>query len=444
MELTRIQDKALAKLGIKELNAMQKAAVTHCRRSDSMVLLSPTGTGKTLAFLLPLLERLVLNEKCVQALVVLPTRELAKQVFEVWRSMGTPFHIAALYGGRPLEQEIASLGGASPAVIVGTPGRLLDHLGRASFAVDKCRLLVIDEFDKCLEMGFRDEMSKLVDALPCAASRFLLSATDADEIPQFAGATDVEKLDFRGGGEQPAVRTRFYTLTTTPDRRLESLASLLCSFGGEPAIVFCNFRETVDEVQSYLKRKDMHSIAYHGALEQKERELSLYRFTAGCSNILVSTDLAARGLDIKDVRHIVHYQRALSAEIFTHRNGRTARWEAGGNVYLIAFENKPLPDFIPDGLEEYTLPKRIVPPPAPEWTVLYVGKGKRDKISRGDLAGFFIKSGGLKPDEVGTITVFDNYSFVAVRLNRMRAALKAVEGKKIKGIKTVVQPLRMR
>ena len=441
--LNRLQQIALGKLGISSLNTMQTTAVEHCRNNSSMVLLSPTGTGKTLAFLLPLLERLKLDEKGVQAVVVLPTRELAKQVFEVWRSMATPFHIAAFYGGRPLEQEIASLGGASPAVIVGTPGRLLDHLGRASFAVDKCALLVIDEFDKCLEMGFRDEMSKLIEALPNASSRFLLSATDAEEIPLFAGADSVVKLDFRTS-ELPALRTGFYTVTTTPDKRLDTLVSLLCSLGGEPAIVFCNFRETVDEVQVYLKKSALHSIGYHGAMEQKERELSLYRFTAGCSNILVSTDLAARGLDIKDVRHIVHYQRALSAEIFTHRNGRTARWEAGGNVYLIAFENKALPDYVPDGLEEYALPKRLVLPAAPEWTVLYVGKGKRDKISRGDLAGFFIKKGGLRPDEVGTITVFDKFSYVAVKLNRMRAVLKAVEGEKIKGVKTIVQPLRSR
>ena len=275
--LNRIQQIALGKLNITSLNAMQDAAVGYCRKNSSMVLLSPTGTGKTLAFLLPLLERLKPGEKGVQALVVLPTRELAKQVFEVWRSMATPFHMAAFYGGRPLEQEVASLGGASPTVIVGTPGRLLDHLGRSSFAVDKCTLLVIDEFDKCLEMGFRDEMSKLVDALPNVASRFLLSATDADEIPMFAGAADVEKLDFRAGGEQPAVRTSFYTVTTTPDKRLAALFSLLCSFSGEPSIVFCNFRETVDEVQSYLKKAGLHSIGYHGAMEQKERELSLYR-----------------------------------------------------------------------------------------------------------------------------------------------------------------------
>ena len=442
--LTTFQQDALRKLNIDTLNTMQMAALAHCRANSSMVLLSPTGTGKTLAFLLPLLERLDQRRSGVQAVIILPSRELARQVFEVWRAMATPFQMTALYGGRPLEQEVASLGGASTSVIVGTPGRLLDHLNRSSFAVDKCTHLLIDEFDKCLEMGFRDEMSKLIDKLPAVTSRFLLSATDADEIPQFAGTADVEKLDYRGGGEQPAVRTSFYTITTTPDKRLEKLFSLLCSFGGEPAIVFCNFRETVDEVYRYLTKNSLHCVAYNGAMEQKARELALYRFTSGCSNILVSTDLAARGLDIKDVKHVVHYQRALSADIFTHRNGRTARWEADGSVYMIAFENKELPDFVPDGLEEYNLPKRNTLPPAPEWTVLYVGKGKRDKLSRGDLAGFFIKKGGLKPDEVGTILVFQDYSYVAVKLNRMRGVLKKVEGEKIKGVKTIIMPARGR
>ena len=444
VNLNEMQRNALGRLNIERLNDMQSAALEHCRGNSSMVLLAPTGTGKTLAFLLPLLERLDVSCKGVQAMIVLPSRELAKQVFEVWRAMSTPFHMTALYGGRPLEQETASLSGASTAVIVGTPGRLLDHLNRSSFTIDKCTHLVIDEFDKCLEMGFQDEMSKLIDKLPAVKSRFLISATDAAEIPQFAGVTDIVKLDYRKGSEQPVVRTSFYTITTTPDKRLEKLFSLLCSFGGEPAIVFCNFRETVDEVYRYLTKASLHCVAYNGAMEQKQRELALYRFTSGCSNILVSTDLAARGLDIKDVRHVVHYQRALSADIFTHRNGRTARWEADGAVYMMTFENKELPDFVPAELEEYTLPRRNTLPSAPEWVALYVGKGKRDKLSRGDLAGFFMKKGGLRPDEVGTILVFDNYAYVAVKLKQMRALLKKVEGEKIKGVKTLIMPARIK
>lgn len=444
IQLKRLQQNALRKLNIEALNAMQTAAVEHCRENRSMVLLSPTGTGKTLAFLLPLLERLDASCHGVQALIVLPSRELARQVFEVWRAMATPFQMTALYGGRPLEQEVASLGGASASVIVGTPGRLLDHLNRGSFAVERCSLLVIDEFDKCLEMGFQDEMSKLVEKLPAVESRFLLSATDAAEIPQFAGAGNIEKLDYRSSGEQPKVRTSFFTVTTTPDKRLEKLFSLLCAFEGEPAIVFCNFRETVEEVYKYLAKLSVPCIAYHGAMEQKSRELALYRFTSGCSNILVCTDLAARGLDIKDVKHVVHYQRALSADIFTHRNGRTARWEADGSVYMMAFENKELPDFVPEELAEFELPKRNTLPPAPEWTLLYIGKGKRDKLSRGDLAGFFIKKGGLKPGDVGTILVFQDYSYVAVKLKQVRAVLKAVANEKIKGVKTVIQVARQR
>ncbi len=443
-ELNDIQRNALHKLNIVGLNTMQQAAIGYCRNNESMVLLSPTGTGKTLAFLLPLLERLDVMCNSVQAIIVLPSRELARQVYEVWRAMATPFQMTALYGGRPLEQEIASLGGSSTSVIVGTPGRLLDHLNHSSFAVDKCTHLIIDEFDKCLEMGFRDEMSGLIEKLPGLTSRFLLSATDAEEIPQFAGAVDIEKLDYRAAGGQPAVRTSFYTITTTPEKRLEKLFSLLCSFNGEPAIVFCNFRESVDEVCSYLTKASLNCVAYNGAMEQKARELALFRFKCGNSNILVSTDLAARGLDIKDVKHVVHYQRALSADIFTHRNGRTARWEAEGSVYMITFENKELPDFVPDDLAEYQLPKRDILPPSPQWVILYVGKGKRDKLSRGDLAGFFMKKGGLASDELGTILVFQDYSYVAVKLNRMRAVLKAVDGEKIKGIKTIVQPLRAR
>ncbi len=439
------QERALANLKIKEVNTMQWQAVMHCRGNGherDMILLSPTGTGKTLAYLLPLLDRLDADVKKVQAVIIVPSRELAKQVSEVWRAMKVAWQMVALYGGRPLEQEAAMFAGASPSVVVGTPGRLIDHLERGTFGVDKCSLLVIDEFDKCLEMGFREEMERLLALLPAVKVRYLLSATDAEEIPNFAGADYGEPLDFREQEVQPSSRTAFYTISTTPDERLPKLLRLLCSFNGEPAIVFCNFRESVDEVRSFLAKNGVRCAAYHGALEQKERELALYRFSSSCVNVLVSTDLAARGLDIKDVRHVVHYQRALSADVFTHRNGRTARWEADGAVYMFSFEGKELPDFVPSTLEEFELPKKTVLPQQAQWAALYVGKGKRDKISRGDLAGFFMKKGALRPDEVGSIVVFDRYSYVAVKMNRMREVLKVVCGEKIKGIKTIIEPVR--
>ena len=344
---------ALRKQNIDALNSMQQAALEHCRDNNNMVLLSPTGTGKTLAYLLPLLMRLDASLKCVQALIIVPSRELARQVAQVWQSMDTPFRMTALYGGRPIVEEVAQLKHNSSTLIVGTPGRLIDHLKQANFLASDCHHLIIDEFDKCLEMGFHDEMQQLLELLPDVRSRFLLSATESEAIPQFAGADDAQRLDFRTLDEQPSLRTRFYTVTTTPEDRLQALFKLLCSLNGESAIVFCNFRETVEEVRSYLAKNRLIVSAYHGALEQKERELALYRFSSGCSNILVSTDLAARGLDIKEVQHVIHFQRPMTADIYTHRNGRTARWDAEGAVYMLSYHNHPLPDFVTEDIKEY-------------------------------------------------------------------------------------------
>lgn len=440
--MTDILSSALRKMGVEALNGMQRAALEHCSCCNSMVLLSPTGTGKTLAYLLPLLQRLEAASNALQALIVVPSRELAQQVAGVWRTMETPYRMAALYGGRPVAEEAAVLRNVLPAAVVGTPGRLIDHLKQGSLLADACRVLVIDEFDKCLEMGFCDEMQQLLELLPGVDSRFLLSATDCDEIPRFAGADGAERLDFRARDEQPSARTAFYTVITTPEDRLQALFGLLCSLKGEPAIVFCNFRETVEEVRSYLAKGRLIVSAYHGALEQKERELALYRFSSGCSNILVSTDLAARGLDIKDVRHVIHFQRPMTAEIFTHRNGRTARWDAEGAVYIISYHNHPLPEFVPEEIKEYRIKGKYPLPPAPDWTALYIGKGKRDKISRGDLAGFFMKKGGLAPQNVGAILVFDRYAYVAVQYRGIGELLRRLEGEKIKGIKTKIEIVR--
>ena len=440
-ELLNLQQ-VLQKLNIESLNSMQAAAVEHCVKNNSMVLLSPTGTGKTLAYLLPLLQRLNIGSSSVEAVIVVPTRELARQVAQVWRSMDTGCRMTALYGGRPVIEEAALLQNTSANVIVGTPGRLIDHLKQGNFLVDECRLLVIDEFDKCLEMGFQEEMQQLLELLPNVDSRFLLSATDCEEIPAFAAADGAGRLDFRADNEQPSQRTQFYKITTTPDDRLQVLFNLLCAIGSEPAIVFCNFRETVEEVRSYLAKGKLIVSAYHGALEQKDRELALYRFSSGCSNILVSTDLAARGLDIKDVRHVIHFQRPMSADIFTHRNGRTARWDAEGAVYMISYHDHPLPDFVPEEIQEYRLRAKYPLPALPDRMALYIGKGKRDKISRGDIAGFFMKKGGLRPEEIGTIAVFDRYSYVAVQRIKGRSLPGLLSGEKIKGVKTVIEPVR--
>lgn len=434
---------SLDAVGVENLNEMQLHTLDAIRGGGDVVVLSPTGTGKTLAYLLPLSEILNEDSCSVQAVVVLPTRELARQVAEVWKTMNSGFQALCLHGGRSVNEEIASMKGNTPAIVIATPGRLNDHLSRRTFSAGNIKILIFDEFDKSLELGFKDEMEKLLSQMPASVRRFLLSATDSEELSRFVTSKKIAKLDFTDAVEKPQERTAFYIVRTTQKQRLDALSSLLCLLRGESAIVFCNFREMVDEVGSFLKKKGISVIVYHGGLEQKQRELALYKFKSGCSAVLVCTDLAARGLDIPDVKHVVHYQRPVNQEGFIHRNGRTARWSAEGSVYIFHIEGGSLPEYISqEEIPYFNLSQSVPMPVAPQWQVIYIGKGKRDKLSRGDIAGFFIKKGGAKPDDLGTIVVYDRYSYIAVRKSRIKSLLSAVANEKIKGMKTIIETIK--
>ncbi len=442
IEITSRQRQSLGAVGIEQLNDMQLQTLAAFRGGGDIVVLSPTGTGKTLGYLLPLLEMLHEDISSVQAVVVLPTRELARQVADVWKMMATGFKAFCLHGGRSVNEEIASMKGAVPAIIIATPGRLNDHLSRGTFSVADAKVLVFDEFDKSLELGFKEEMETLLSHMPASVRRFLLSATDSEELSRFVSSPIFTKLDFTDIVEKPQERTAFYLVQTTQKERLDALASLLCLMRGESAIVFCNFREMVDEVGSFLKKKEISVIVYHGGLEQKQRELALYKFKSGCSPVLVCTDLAARGLDIPDVKHVVHYQRPVNEESFIHRNGRTARWSAEGTVYIFHIDGGRLPEYVSPDTPYFNLAQPIPMPVAPFWQVVYIGKGKRDKLSRGDIAGFFMKKGGAKSDDLGTIVVYDRYSYIAVRRGRVKSLLAAVANEKIKGMKTIIEVIK--
>ena len=442
IDVTSRQGASLAAVGVERLNDMQLRTLDAFRGGGDVVVLSPTGTGKTLAYLLPLLEVLCEDVCSVQAVVVLPTRELARQVADVWKLMAAGFRAVCLHGGRSVNEEIVSMRGAVPAVVIATPGRLNDHLSRGTFSVKDAKVLVFDEFDKSLELGFRDEMEALLSRMPSSVRRFLLSATDSDELSRFVASSDFAKLDFTDVVDKPQERTAFYLVRTTQKERLDVLASLLCLLRGESAIVFCNFREMVDEVGSFLKKRGIAVVVYHGGLEQKQRELALYKFKSGCSTVLVCTALAARGLDIPDVKHVIHYQRPVNEESFIHRNGRTARWSAEGAVYVFYIEGGALPDYVSEDTPSFNLSQSVSMPTAPFWQVVYVGKGKRDKLSRGDIAGFFMKKGGAKSADLGTIVVYDRYSYVAVRRGMVKPLLAAVVNEKIKGMKTIIEVIK--
>lgn len=432
----------LDNLKIEQLNPMQEAVGRVYESCRSLIVLSPTGSGKTLAFLLPLVQGLSASTEAVQAIVLVPSRELALQIEGVFKAMNTGFKVMSCYGGRPAMDEHRTMKSLKPAVIVGTPGRMNDHLHKGNFGVEQIRTLVIDEFDKCLEFGFQEEMAEVVGQLPALKKRVLLSATDAEEIPQFTGVAEgeagVEKLDFLTEGGVSSRLTLQQVLSPQKDK-LETLYRLLCAVAHRPTLVFVNYRESVDRVAGYLQSKKFPCEAFHGGMEQPDRERALYKFRNGSSPVLVSTDLAARGLDIPGVENIVHYHLPVNEEAFTHRNGRTARWEATGSSFLLLHAEESLPAYIPQDIPVFNLPEGTPKPVKARWTTLYIGKGKKDKLNKIDIVGFLYKKGGLSREDVGQVDVKDHYAFVAVRRSKCKQLLALVQGEKIKGMKTLIE-----
>ena len=437
--------KILTKLRITELNEMQQHAAEAITGTDGdVVLLSPTGTGKTLAYLLPLVQLVDASRDSVQALVITPGRELALQSQQVLQSMGSGIRSTACYGGRAAMDEHRVIKDVRPQIVFGTPGRLNDHLDKENISRYDIRYLIIDEFDKCLEMGFQAEMQKLIKSLPGLQRRILLSATNAEQIPQFVNMSKKGTLiDFLPEEEQTSERVTLYEVHSPQKDKLETLKQLLLSFGDESSIVFLNYRESVERVNSYLVEQGFTTSCFHGGLEQRQREDQLYRFSNGSANVLVATDLASRGLDIPNIQNIIHYHLPESQEGYIHRVGRTARWDATGRSFFILNSTEHIPDYVEGDVVEYTATESLYTIPAlPRMATLYIGKGKKDKISKGDIVGFLCKNGGLKADEIGRIDVKDRYAYVAIRREKVKQTLHLVQGQKIKGIKTIVEEVR--
>lgn len=435
-------DKILDKLGI-QLNPMQEEtmhAVLHGNKD--VVVLSPTGSGKTLAYLMPLVQLIDPKVDEPQLVVVTPGRELALQSTEVLKSMGTGLRTMACYGGRAAMDEHRVMNKVLPQVIFGTPGRLTDHLDKGNFSAEHVKYLVIDEFDKCLEMGFQDEMGRLIASLPYLERHFLLSATEAEEIPRFVHMGRVETIDYRMDEEQVPERIRIYQVKSPQKDKLETLAQLLLSLGDESSIVFLNYRDSVERTNEFLRSQGFATSAFHGGLEQHEREDALYKFSNGSANIFVSTDLGARGLDIPDIDNIIHYHLPECEDSYIHRVGRTARWEATGKAFFLLGPSEDIPSYVDAEVEDYEIPSDLPDPAKPRMATIYIGKGKKDKISKGDIVGYLCKIGQLQSSEIGKIDVKDRYAYVAVSRTKLKQVLKLTAGQKIKGIKTVIEEVR--
>ena len=435
--------RALAAMNIEQLNPMQESAIDAWSEGRDLVLLSPTGSGKTLAYLLPVLGRLQAGVEGVQAVVLVPSRELALQTEQVFKSMNTPFKAVSCYGGRPAMDEHCTLKGVCPSVVIATPGRMNDHLGKGNIDASTVRTLVIDEFDKSLELGFHDEMESVISRLPALRRRFLLSATDAEDIPRFAGLEqEAIRLDFLSEEEQIPSRIRLHVVHSPEKDKLKALGDLLCTLGDKSSLVFVNYREAVERVGKYLQSAGISCGMFHGGMEQPDRERALYRFCNGSCHVFVCTDLAARGLDIPDIDNVIHYHLPANEDGYIHRNGRTARWEAEGDAFLLIHAEESVPEYVRDTPEEFLLPANSPKPKPARWATIYIGKGKKDKLSKGDIMGFLSKKGGLNRDDVGRIDVKDHYAFVAIVRKKLSQTLNLVRGEKIKGMKTLFEEAR--
>ena len=427
-------------------------------KNENLVILSPTGTGKTLAYLMPVTQKLEETSDDLQAIVVVPGRELALQSATVLKNMGAGLRACACYGGRPTMDEHRVLRQVKPQIVFGTPGRLNDHIDKGNIVTDQIRFIIIDEFDKCLEMGFQNEMVALMQKLPIGARRIFLSATDSEEdsnklaskteqrrgeLPRELSYKGFSRIDYREKTEAVSDRIKTFSVQSPSKDKLETLERLLMSLGDESSIVFLNYRESVERTASFLREKGFVLSTFHGGLDQRQREDQLFRFSNGSASVMVSTDLGSRGLDIPDIENIIHYHLPDTREAYVHRVGRSARWDKKGRTFFLLNDSEQIPEYVEADVANYIIPdiagNKV---PMPKMSTLYIGKGKKDKISKGDVVGFLCKTGNLKSADIGRIDVRDYYTYVAVAREQFKQVIQRTKGQKIKGHKTVIEEIR--
>ena len=430
----------LLNLGIESLNEMQLAAQETILNDANVLLLSPTGSGKTLAFLLPIFETLEPEIKGVQCLILVPSRELGLQIEQVWKKMGTDYKVNVCYGGHSIDTEIKNLSNP-PAVLIGTPGRIADHIDRASFKTENIQTLILDEFDKSLQLGFHEQMSFIIARLAKVNKRVLVSATSGIEIPKYTRVVNPTVLDFIPSEEEKVNLTLKMVVSKEKDK-IGSLFNLICSLKSQSALIFCNHRDAAERISDTLNEKGIYATYYHGGMDQDERERALIQFRNGSVSYLITTDLAARGLDIPEMKHVIHYHLPSKEDEFTHRNGRTARMLASGTAYILIHESEKKLDYI-----DYTMPVLKVDtattlPKPPEFQTIYISGGKKNKLNKIDIVGFFSQKGKLEKGDLGLIEVKDFISFAAVKSKKVKDLLAAIRDEKMKGKKFKIEVAR--
>jgi len=428
------------RMGIDTLNDMQHKALEKWKSGGGdLVLYSPTGTGKTLAFALCVLQSLKPPMGLLQAVVVAPSRELVMQTAETLRRLADGYKVTPCYGGHAVADEKASLA-VTPDIIVATPGRLLDHHKRGHIDLHGTRLLVLDEMDKSLELGFEEEMRQLLKQMPRLNRRILASATVLEAVPDYVRLHNPFTLNVLEEVDQPVERISVWQVMADGKDKIETLKRLLLSLDGGKTIVFVGFRESAERIHQSLVKSGIDAGIYHGAMEQQHRECAVAMLNNGSYNVLVSTDLASRGLDIETVEHIIHYHQPVNEQAYIHRNGRTARVGATGEAYVITAPDETLADWI--AIDETMVLHPMAEMPGAPMSTLYFHAGKKEKLSRGDIMGFIANNGDLPPGCIGRIDVRDHYALAAVPHQQAREVLKRLQGLRIKGKKVRISLLK--
>ena len=426
--------KIIAQLGINALNEMQEKAVVSIANHSNVQLISPTGSGKTLAFLLPLLDLMQKDVSGVQVMIIVPSRELAIQIEQVFKQLKTTFKVNCCYGGHSVRIEKNSLI-PPPALLIGTPGRIAYHIRNEIINTSSIHTLILDEFDKSLEFGFKEDMAYIIGQLKGLKKKVLTSATSINEIPAFVDFSKSNVLDFSDKSNSAKESLQLKTVRVSGDDKLDTFLLLISKLGLQSKIVFCNHRDAVKRIADRLKGLSIAHGIYHGGMEQIDRERALIKFRNGSTNLLITTDLGARGLDIPEIEAVIHYQLPTTEESMIHRNGRTARMHAKGSAYLLLDKKDYLPKYILEKPEEEKLPVSFKQPLPSQWQTIYIAAGKKDNINKTDIVGLMLKKGGLNKDELGKVEVLDNSAYAAVKTDKIKKVLALIKQEKIKNKK---------
>jgi superfamily II DNA/RNA helicase len=426
----------LQKLGIDALNPMQIKAHEVISQHNEVILLANTGTGKTLAFLLPIMAQMDPAISDIQLLILVPSRELAIQIEQVIREMGSGYKANAVYGGRAGTKDKMDLK-HPPSILVGTPGRIVDHINNEIIDISCIKTLVLDEFDKILEVGFVEEVKEIILKLRAVRKKVLTSATQINEIPPFVNLKNPMRIDFT----QEVIKELKIKIVVSKNKdKLGALVKLLRTVKSQSGIVFCNFKNSISLVSELLYKQKIGHVCFYGGMEQMDRERALIKFRNGTYRILVATDLAARGIDVPEMDYIIHYELPPIAEEFLHRNGRTARMHAEGTAYVLKWENQTLPPFIHKA-EEFEIQTPEVSEPK-KWVTLHITGGRKDKISKGDIAGLFFKTGKLNNSDLGVIELKQDCAYVAVPAKLSDELIEKLNNSRLKKKKVRISLLR--